>query len=144
MLNRLIAFAQTLPFYPLFSQFFKFGLVGVLGFLVDTGVLYACMIFLDMGPYSGRAVSFLVGASSTWICNRCFTFKGCGNNDPVHVQWMKFLVVCAGGFVFNYGTYAFMIAHVPLVAAHPVLGVAAGSIAGMFFNFFGSRRIVFR
>ena len=31
-----------------------------------------------------------------------------------------------------------------LVAAHPVLGVAAGSVAGMFANFFLSRQLVFR
>jgi putative flippase GtrA len=33
---------------------------------------------------------------------------------------------------------------VPTVAAQPVLGVAAGAIAGMFANFALSRQIVFR
>jgi len=33
---------------------------------------------------------------------------------------------------------------VPLVAAHPVLGGAAGAIAGMFGNFVLSRQLVFR
>jgi putative flippase GtrA len=36
------------------------------------------------------------------------------------------------------------LAAIPLAAAHPVLGVAAGSIAGMFINFVVSRRFVFR
>jgi len=44
----------------------------------------------------------------------------------------------------NYGTYAALIALVPLVSAHPVIGVAAGAIAGMFGNFVLSRRLVFR
>ena len=47
------------------------------------------------------------------------------------------------GFAMNYGTYAALIAFVPMVAAHPVLGVAAGAIAGMFGNFVLSRRLVF-
>ncbi|MFM7416241.1 MAG: hypothetical protein ACKO51_10760 [Alphaproteobacteria bacterium] len=33
---------------------------------------------------------------------------------------------------------------VPLRAAHPVLGVAAGAVAGMFGNFVLTRRLVFR
>jgi putative flippase GtrA len=48
------------------------------------------------------------------------------------------------GFAANYGTYAALIALVPMVAAHPVIGVAAGAIAGMFGNFVLSRRLVFR
>ena len=43
----------------------------------------------------------------------------------------------------RYQTMGFRV-FVPLVAAYPVLGVAAGSVAGMFSNFFLSRQIVFR
>jgi putative flippase GtrA len=125
-------------------QFLKFGIVGGIGFVVDAGVLYACMKGLDMGPYTGRIVSFIAAASSTWFCNRHFTFKDSKGDDKLHVQWLKFLVVSMGGFVFNYGAYAALIWGSPLVAAYPVLGVAAGSIAGMFFNFFVSRKLVFR
>lgn len=124
-------------------QFIKFGMVGVVGFFADAGVLTACMKWLGMGPYSGRVVSFMAGASTTWICNRHFTFRGQGSG-PASKQWFKFVLVSAGGFVFNYGTYAALVAHTELVATYPVIGVAAGSIAGMFFNFFASRRLVFR
>jgi putative flippase GtrA len=62
----------------------------------------------------------------------------------VHRQWALFLLVNLGGFVLNYGTYALLVSLVPVVAANPVLGVAAGSIAGMFSNFILSRQVVFR
>lgn len=124
-------------------QFLKFGIVGVIGLLVDIGALEFCMTMFGMGPYAGRLVSFLVAASVTWICNRLFTFRGQGAG-PAHVQWVKFLAACTGGFALNYGTYAALIATVPLVHDHPSLGVAAGAIAGMFFNFFAARRVVFR
>jgi putative flippase GtrA len=127
----------------LLIQFLKFGIVGVIGFLVDSGVLLFCMQVLGMGPYTGRLVSFFAAASTTWICNRLFTFRGQGSGHP-GLQWVKFLVVCAIGFIFNYGTYAILIATVPLVRDYPVLGVAAGSIAGMFFNFFAARTVVFK
>ena len=127
----------------LIIQFLKFGVVGVIGFLVDIGVLTFCMRELGTGPYAGRLVSFVIAASTTWICNRLFTFRGLGSGH-MGAQWAKFVTVSAGGFVLNYGTYAVLIASVPFVHEHPALGVAAGSIACMFFNFFAARRVVFR
>ncbi|MDD3288048.1 MAG: GtrA family protein [Alphaproteobacteria bacterium] len=125
------------------TQFFKFGIVGVIGFIVDAAVLMFCIKELGLGPYSGRVISFIAAASTTWICNRHFTFKGQGSGH-FSVQWAKFVVTSAGGFVFNYGTYAALIASAPLVAEYPVIGVAAGSLAGMFFNFFTAKKLVFK
>lgn len=127
----------------LIIQFIKFGIVGVIGFIVDAGVLMLCMQEFGMGPYSGRMISFMAGASTTWICNRHFTFRGLGSGHA-GVQWFKFVLASAGGFTFNYGTYAALVANTELAAAYPVLGVAAGSIAGMFFNFAASKKLVFR
>jgi putative flippase GtrA len=58
-------------------------------------------------------------------------------------QWALFVVLNLVGFAFNYGTYAALVATVALVAQHPVIGVAAGSLAGMMGNFLLSRRYVF-
>jgi putative flippase GtrA len=128
--------------FQLLLEFLRFGVVGTIGFIVDTAVLYAGLA-LGLGLYGGRAVSYLVAATTTWALNRLWTFRGRGNG-PVHQQWALFLVVNLIGFAMNYGTYAALIAYVPMVAAHPVLGVAAGAIAGMFGNFLLSRQLVFR
>ena len=48
------------------------------------------------------------------------------------------------GLVLNRGTYAALVATVPLCAAQPVFAVAAGSLAGMMVNFTLSRQVVFR
>ena len=48
----------------------------------------------------------------------------------------------AGG-VINYLLYAWLVATFELFAAHPVLGVAAGSCAGMIFNFFSAKTLIF-
>lgn len=124
------------------QQFLRFGVVGSIGFIVDTGVLYGALA-LGAGLYLGRAVSYVVAATTTWALNRAWTFRGHGGG-ALHRQWALFVAVNLGGFVLNYGTYAALVAFVPLVAAHPVLGVAAGSVAGMFANFALSRRLVFR
>jgi putative flippase GtrA len=125
------------------QEFLRFGVVGTVGFVVDTAVLYGALA-LGAGLYGGRALSYLTAATATWLLNRAWTFRGRGAGQKAHRQWALFVVVNLGGFVLNYGTYALLVAFVPLVAAHPVLGVAAGSLAGMFSNFVLSRQLVFR
>ena len=122
-------------------QFLRFGVVGTVGFVVDTVVLYAGLA-LGLGLYSGRAVSYLAAARTTWALNRARTFRA-AQRGPMARQWALFLLVNLIGFACNYGTYALLVANIPLVAAHPVIGVAAGALAGMVGNFWLSRRFVF-
>ena len=122
-------------------QFLRFGVVGTVGFLVDTAVLYAGLA-LGLGLYSGRALSYLAAASATFALNRAWTFRGQGEGRVAR-QWALFVVLNLVGFAFNYGTYAALVGTVALVAQHPVIGVAAGSLAGMMGNFLLSRRYVF-
>ncbi len=124
------------------GEVFRFGLVGVVGFLVDAGVLTLALA-LGSGPWLGRGLSYLAAASTTFALNRAWTFQSrIGGGDPMR-QWLLWLVVNLVGFACNYGTYAALVLWVPLVARYPVLGVAAGSLAGLFGNFLLSRRFVF-
>ena len=123
------------------AEFFRFGVVGTIGFVVDTSVLYGALA-LGMGPYMGRIPSYLAAATTTWGLNRVWTFRT-RNSGSAGRQWALFVAVNLLGFVLNYGTYSACIAFVPIAAAHPVLAVAAGSIAGLFSNFFLSRLLVF-
>lgn len=124
------------------QEFLRFGVVGTIGFVTDTATLYAALA-LGSGLYLGRAISYLVGATTTWLLNRVWTFRHRAAGGSVRRQWALFLLVNLGGFILNYGTYAALVTWWPLAAAHPILGVAAGSVAGMFANFFLSRAIVF-
>ncbi|MBS7811788.1 GtrA family protein [Roseococcus pinisoli] len=125
------------------AQFLRFGVVGVAGFLVDAGVL-TVMLWAGLGPYAGRVVSYLAAASTTFALNRAWTFRTAARDAPVTAQWGRFVMLNLVGFAANYGTYAALIAGTEIVATHPVLGVAAGSFAGMFINFGLSRRYVFK
>jgi putative flippase GtrA len=122
-------------------ELLRFGVVGVAGFVVDAGTLTVA-IALGLGPWLGRVLSYLAAATTTFALNRAWTFRDAARARPVQ-QWALFLAVNLVGFAFNYGTYAALIAWVPLVAANPVLGVAAGSLAGLVGNFVLSRRFVF-
>lgn len=112
-------------------QFVRYGLVGVGGFVVDTLVLYA--VKGELGLYGGRVVSYFAAATFTWALNRRFTFIAL-RPTPRLKQWLEFLAANAVGAVANYGTYSALVAWTA-AATVPVLAVAAGSIAGLIFNF---------
>ena len=124
------------------GEFLRFGVVGVAGFVVDAGVLTAG-IALGAGPWFGRVLSYLAAATTTFALNRAWTFRVSPSGDGLVRQWAKFLLVNMLGFFCNYSVYAALVAGVPLAAAHPVIGVAAGSLAGLAANFVMSRRFVF-
>ena len=125
-------------------QFGKFGLVGVVGLMVDTAVLYAVLYGLGLEFFAARIPSFLAAATATWALNRAFTFRHHSDDTPLHRQWAAFVIANALGGVINYAVSVALEAGVDMVAAHPFLAVAAGSIAGMFFNFAASKRLVFK
>ena len=140
--NDALAERSGRPSRALAGQLLRFGAVGTAGFVVDATVLLATLA-AGAGPYAGRLLSYLAAATTTWALNRAWTFRGRGGDRSVLGQWARFLLVNLSGFVLNYGTYALLVANLPVVAAQPVLGVAAGALAGMAGNFVLSRRYVF-
>ena len=112
-------------------MFLRFALVGVAGFIVDTAVLYAVKGVL--GLYVGRVVSYFAAATSTWALNRRFTFVTL-RPAPRFKQWLEFLAANGIGAVVNYAVYSALVTWTA-AATMPVIAVAAGSLAGLTFNF---------
>lgn len=133
---------KTTPGRAPTRQFLSFAAVGVVGFIVDASTLYFAMHVLGAGLYGGRLLSYLTAATTTWVLNRSYTFRAQRNHDKV-AEWGRFLVANAVGGIVNYGTYATLVTASPVVAAYPVMGVAAGSLAGLCVNFGLSRYLVF-
>lgn len=127
--------------YAVLEQFFRFGLVGTTGMVVDTAVIYGLRGWV--GLYWAGALSYFVAATWTWQLNRRWTFTGPARGS-IHRQWALFMTVNLVGLVFNRGTYGALVTWSTLCAANPVIAVGAGGLAGMFWNFSLSRRVVFR
>jgi putative flippase GtrA len=125
----------------LIRQFGQFAIIGAGGFVWDTAVVYATAPFI--GPYAAGIVSFLIVGCINWLANRYWTYRHL-NHAAMHRQLVMFLVANVVGFVLNRGTYMALIATQPLFRDHLVLAIGAGAAAGMFVNFFLSRRLVFR
>jgi putative flippase GtrA len=124
------------------AEFLRFCGVGVIGFVVDSAVLYGSAPYL--GWLFARLVSFLVAASVTWYLNRRLTFISEAKDaagSAMSMQYAKYLASMALGGVLNLTVYALTIATWKFYAA-PILGVALGSCAGLALNFVIARHIM--
>ncbi len=126
----------------LIRQMLAFGLVGVGGFLIDAGTLYLAR-WLGAGLILGRLISYVTAATATWALNRRFTFSSRQTRGLLH-EWALFMVSQLAGAACNIGFYAWLVTTSTLVPAQPIIGVAAGSLAGMLVNFFVAKKFVFK
>lgn len=124
------------------KQLFWFGVIGVIGFVVDSGLLYAVKGWA--GLYGGRAISFFGAVLVTWLLNKNLTFRHSrSGKSTLHEAAIYFSCMLSGGAV-NYLTYWLLVGHYSLVSQHPILGVAAGSLTGMVCNFLTAKLLVFK
>ncbi len=117
---------------------------GGLGFLVDASVVQVLVSLFDVNPYASRVVSFLCAASATWAFNRRYTFAGKRRYASARGELARYLVAMVGGFAINYGTFVAVLAAMPVAHRWPVIGVAAGSLAGAVLNYLTSKFWIFR
>ncbi len=121
-------------------MFLRFCLVGTIGFIVDSGLLLVLTATGVAGPMLGRVLSFLVAASVTWVLNRRFTFR---SRAPT-ASLAPYVLLTGFGALLNLGVYRLWIGAFGAAPAMLVLGVAAGSIVALAFNFLVSKHLVFR
>jgi putative flippase GtrA len=124
-------------------QILLFAISGVLGFVVDAGIVQFLVREFGANPYGARVISFLSAATTTWGFNRKYTFAGHGGGSRRR-ELARYLVAMAVGFALNYGAYVACVMLWPLVRHWPAIGVAAGSVAGALVNFLSSKYWIFR
>lgn len=120
----------------------RFGLIGLNGFIVDLSVYAMLFLTLGMPPEVARGAAYWTAATCNWFFNRTFTFSD--RRQSAHLtQWTKYLAMCAVSFIPNFATFWILIHWVPVFAAHTVLALIAGVMAGMIFNFVIASRWIF-
>ena len=130
---------------------------GVLGFVVDAGVLQLLVTGLAWDRFSARLISFLCAATATWprllsfLCaatatwlfNRNYTFRGTRNHSRFG-EWLRYVLAMSGGFACNFATYSALVLAYNIDKHWLVLAVAAGSVAGLGVNYLASRYWIYR
>ena len=124
-------------------QLIMFCVGGVIGFIVDAGVLQLLVVGLAWDRFSGRLISFLMAATATWVFNRHYTFKG-PRRHSLAGEWARYIMAMSGGFACNFAAYSTLVLWFNLDRQWLILAVAAGSVAGLGVNFIASRYWVYR
>ncbi|KKP93262.1 MAG: hypothetical protein US25_C0014G0013 [Candidatus Moranbacteria bacterium GW2011_GWE1_36_7] len=145
-------------------QIAKFGLIGLLNTLVDLGVL--ALITLLFSAYFQieaksaligtitfysiyKSVSFIVANISSYFWNKYWTFDQ-GAKKQTKSEFIQFFGVSVIGFLINVFVASFVFKTILGSATSlddgqlGLLGAAAGSIAGLAWNFIGYKLWVFK
>lgn len=142
-------------------QFSKFVVTGVMNVLVDFGTLtIAGLLFKNYFHISStdillgmvtfyslfKSISFTISNINSYFWNKYWTFDKRGDNQSEFVQ---FFIVSLVGFTVNVVVASFVFKAISPFAGMNydqwgLIGAAAGSIAGLAWNFIGYKFIVFK
>jgi putative flippase GtrA len=124
--------------------FVRFGVVGVIGFVVDAGVLYlVTQALLRLDPFTGQAIAFAAAVSVTWLLNRAWTFKAAAPKGGVRQAALYVGVQCAG-LAATFTVYSAVIILFGVPKPWLVVPLALGALAGLCVNFLGAKHLAFR
>jgi putative flippase GtrA len=130
---------------PRLQKLARFGLVGVLGFLVDATVLHLLVSFCGLNLLAARVCSFVCAATTTWVANRMFTFTAVPRLGRALLgEWAAYFAASLGGGSVNYLVFAAAIHLSDRLHDFPTVAVGIGTLAGMVFNFLMYSKYVFR
>ena len=84
-----------------FLKFFKFGVVGLSGMVVDFSLTYLFKEIVKIHKYAANAIGFTAAAITNYIFNRIWTFQD--TSSEVSIQFLKFFIISLIGLGINTG-----------------------------------------
>lgn len=144
--SKLFSHVQTL------RQLGRFGIVGLMNFSVDTGIVYTLQHYTGIGLSDPRMLYLFVTSGAIAIVNsyfwqRAWTFSE--KTAPTPKEFIGFLLVTLLSIAIN-SSVAFLagnfILRLDIIAESKVLGASKiiATIVSLFWNFFGYKLFVFK
>ncbi len=121
------------------KRFWRFLLIGVIGFVADAGMLGALLMWTPLGVYSARLVSIAFALTVTWLLNRLITFGP--SSRHVAVEGARYGGVGIATSAINYLAYSALLWAVPDVPV--IVALVVASVVALAFSFAGYSRLVF-
>jgi putative flippase GtrA len=128
------------------AELLRFLATGVVGFVVDYGMLLTFTSGLNWPPMLGRVGSVALALTATWIINRMWTFRHASRDKSARGIGQEFLQyggVQLTGAAANFLIYGSIVAMTGSKPLNLLAALAAGSITALAINYFGARRFVF-
>jgi putative flippase GtrA len=122
-------------------QFFKFGLVGATGALVNY-LLYSLLLHVNTAHWLAYAAGFILGGVNNYWWNRLWTFRSQGHPAKELAQFISVSAVALGiSELVLFGALRLLPAAMPLRNSAAWL---AATLVGMGWNFFVNKYWTFR
>lgn len=86
----------------LLEQIVKFGIVGVLAFVIDYAVLFALVEFFHMDSIAAATISFTVSVIFNYLASMKYVFVGRADQSK-RTQFIIFIVLSVIGLLINDG-----------------------------------------
>lgn len=123
-------------------RWLQFGMVGVVGFVLDAGLL-SLLMASGWSVLQARTVSFLVAVSGTWLINRAWTFRD--RRSVVRAgSYVLYVMVQLLGAGINLGCFFVLIERWPALLEVPVVPLGVGALVSLAFNFGCATLFVFQ
>jgi len=116
-------------------MFFKFVIVGGIGFLVDFSILFG-LIYCAFSPMEARFISFPLALITTFFLNKFFAFQ---NKEALLKQFIQYIIASLAGIAINLGSYKIF-----LYDVNPQISVILSSATALICNFLLYKYVVFR
>lgn len=111
-----------------------FALAGVLGFVVDAGLMALLHAGWQWHPLQARCLSFPTALTVTWLVNRRWVFAVPRHTD-VSTEYVRYVAVQVAGAVFNMTVFAALIYAVPPLMRVPVVALAIAAVGSLLLNY---------
>ncbi len=129
--------------YTDFIQFLQFSLVGASGIPVNLFFVFLAYDILSI-PYSiALVIGFAFAVTSNYILNKFITFSKAKRSNTV-LQFAEFLLTCIIGLSINMLVSLYLYNNNTFFKEYYLITSFIGILAGMLFNFAGSKLLVFR
>lgn len=118
------------------KKFFYFGIVGTVGFIVDTLILLYLVYILQLPIYFSRFISFIIAVFITWLLNRNLTFKNADKKHKKSKEFFYYLATQSTGALINFIIFFTLVYTTTYFYNNLIFSMAIASIVALFFNFY--------
>lgn len=133
------------------AMFLRFASVATMIAVIDIAILYLLHVAGGLNVYLARLVSYGAAMTAGYFLNSRYTFYHRRGERHLAAEISRFYLVFGVGGLINYAIFAAIVAAGDVAGVEPTLrfwlpliGIQAGGVAGMAFNYGFSHKLVFQ
>lgn len=116
--------------------------MGVVGFILDAGVLTYFTTYWNWEPWIARAPSFATAVCATWLLNRRYSFSV--RTRRTWGEGAKYSAIQIIGALINLAIFAGLITYSSFLRNTLIIALAIGACGGLAFNFLATHLWLYR